>query len=69
MLQGAHRLARGEAFQAHLRAVYGPAIADRHVAVIVPGAGHVAERILRSRAARPHLFGVSAPAGASSERR
>lgn len=77
MLQGADRRARGKAFQAHLREVYGPGIAERHVAVVVGGVGHSAARILRSRAARRYLFGgtapalapADAPAGASSERR
>jgi pimeloyl-ACP methyl ester carboxylesterase len=56
--QGPHRFARGRAFHAYERKLFGETIAERHTLTTVPGVGHDNGRMFQSAAGLALLFGV-----------
>ena len=52
MLQGAHRLERGQLFFDYLGFTFGASVYERHVLTVVPGVGHSARGMFGSTAAR-----------------
>lgn len=52
MLQGAHRLERGQLFFSYLGSTFGASVYERHVMTVVPGVGHSAKGMFGSAAAR-----------------
>ena len=58
MAQGPHRLARGEAYHAHVLRVLGPDVARTHRKVLVEGVGHANGAMFGSAAGQSALFGA-----------
>lgn len=56
MLQGAHRLARGQAYYNYLNHYFGSSIADKHEINIVAGVGHNSKKIFRSAEGLKYIF-------------
>lgn len=52
MLQGSHRLERGQLFFSYLGFTFGASAYERHVLTVVPGVGHSARSMFGSAAAR-----------------
>ncbi len=58
MLQGAHRLERGQIFFEYVQFLYGPGIKEKHHLEIVPGAGHHHRTMFTSNQGRHWLFSL-----------
>lgn len=56
MLQGAHRLERGQTYHAYLAYKFGDTVHDCHQLVVVPGVGHSAPRMFLSPQGRRVIF-------------
>jgi pimeloyl-ACP methyl ester carboxylesterase len=56
MVQGAHRLQRGEYFFSYLGFTFGSSIYERHELVLVPGVAHTASGMFRSAAGRAAML-------------
>jgi hypothetical protein len=67
MLQGRHRLERGEIYSRHVSRHFGAEIRDRHRFDLVPGAGHSARRMFQSDCGLRHLFGFDPGGDACTE--
>ena len=59
LLQGEHRLERGEVFGRHLVDRFGEEIRTRHETSIIPGVAHSARRMIQSGCGIYYLFGDS----------
>lgn len=59
MLQGAHRLERGQVYFNYLQHYFGEAITEKHQLAIVPGVGHSHSRMFNSVTGRSIIFSSS----------